>query len=211
MVRFVPDDPFDEFLRVDAVDRLPPRDGLWVAQFQEIVDEARAAYGTAAAAMSIIDDETTPATSRARRRRGQAAPPRARPSATGCIRIYGGLIVGDARPTTGSAASEVRAAMSASTRATGSSGRTAHPSAPLCVFDPEPRDEVDEQDLARLRDLALDRAASHLVAPAGVAAAAPPAARGAAQGRRRSVASSASPKPVRHAQHDPVAGARHGG
>lgn len=155
LVGVVPDDHYDEDLRLDAVDRLPPRDGLWVAQFQRIVDDAREAYGTEAAAMSIIDADfarygVSVGFENKSVRRGQTICNRV-------IRTYGGLIVGDARldlrfqrnPDVRSG--EVR--FYAGYRIESEDGA---PLGSLCVFDPNPRDEVAEQDLVRLRDLAIE-------------------------------------------------------
>jgi GAF domain-containing protein len=156
MVGFLPDDHYDEDLRLDAVDRLPPRDGLWVAQFQRIVDEARAAYGTSCAALTIIDaDHTRYGVTRGLGndkvlRRGQSICNRV-------LRTYGGLIVPDAQldhrfernP-------EVRAGdvrFYAGYRIESEDGA---PLGSLCVFDPTPRHEVSEQDLVALRDLAIE-------------------------------------------------------
>ena len=155
MVDFVPDDHFDEDQRLDAVDRLPPRDGLWVAQFQQIVDEARSAYGTSCAALTIIDADftrygvTTGLENTKVLRRGQSICNRV-------LRTYGGLIVGDAQNDPRFQRNpEVRAGdvrFYAGYRVESQDGA---PLGSLCVFDPTPRDEVAEQDLVRLRDLAI--------------------------------------------------------
>jgi hypothetical protein len=156
MVGFLPDDHYDEDLRLDAVDLLPPRDGLWVAQFQRIVDEARSAYGTSSAALTIIDADFTRYGVTAGfenskvLRRGQSICNRV-------LRTYGGLIVGDAQLDPRFQRNpEVRAGdvrFYAGYRIESSDGA---PLGSLCVFDPTPRDEVGEQDLVALRDLAIE-------------------------------------------------------
>jgi hypothetical protein len=153
MVDFLPDDHYDEDLRLDAVDRLPPRDGLWVARFQRIVDEARAAYGTDAAALSIVDADhsrygVTVGFENKVIKRGQTICNRV-------LRTYGGLIVGDAmadlrfhrNPDVRSG--DVR--FYAGYRIESIDGA---PLGSLCVFDPTPR-TVADQDLVVLRDLAI--------------------------------------------------------
>lgn len=155
MVRFVPDDHYDEDLRLDAIDRLPPRDGLWVAQFQQIVEAARAGYGTEAAALSIVDTDharygVTVGFANKVIRRNQTICNRV-------LRTYGGLIVGDAQldlrfqrnPDVRSG--DVR--FYAGYRIESEDGA---PLGSLCVFDPAPRDGVGEQDLVALRDLAVE-------------------------------------------------------
>jgi len=163
MVGFLPDDHFDEDLRLDAVDVLPPRDGLWVARFQQFVDAARAAYGTSSAALSIIDADharygVTAGFPNKVIKRGQTICNRT-------IRTYGGVIVGDAaldlrfesNPDVRSG--DVR--FYAGYRIESIDGA---PLGSLCVFDPEPR-ETAEEDLVALRD--LGRAAAQPVgAPA---------------------------------------------
>ena len=154
MVRFLPDDHYDEDLRLDAVDSLPPRDGLWVAQFQQIVDDARAAYGTASAALSIVDADSarygvTAGFENKVVRRGQTICNRV-------LRTYGGLIVGDAQ-------ADLRFQRNPDVRSGDVRFYAGHriesadgaPLGSLCVFDPTPRDEVAEQDLVVLRDLAV--------------------------------------------------------
>lgn len=155
MVDFVSDDHYDEDLRLDAVDRLPPRDGLWVAQFQRIVDEARTAYGTTSAALTIIDADftrygvTTGFENSKVLRRGQSICNRV-------LRTYGGLIVGDAQLDLRFQRNpEVRAGdvrFYAGYRVESADGA---PLGSLCVFDPAPRGEVSQQDLVTLRDLAI--------------------------------------------------------
>lgn len=155
MVRFLPDDHHDEDLRLSAVDRLPPRDGLWVAQFQRFVDEAQAAYGTKSAALSIIDADharygVTVGFDNAVIRRGQTICNRV-------LRTYGGLIVGDA-------AEDLRFQRNPDVKSGDVRFYAGHriesedgaPLGSLCVFDPAPRDEVDEADLVALRDLAIE-------------------------------------------------------
>lgn len=154
MVRFLPNDPFDEFSRVDAVGRIGRRYADWADTFQDVVDTARSAYGTPAAAMSIIDDETT----RYFTRSGNVAValPRGKTVCNRVMRIYGGLILGDARlDHRFSGLPEVKTGdvrFYAGYRITDPAGA---PFGALCVFDSEPR-EVAEDDLAKLRDLALD-------------------------------------------------------
>jgi hypothetical protein len=154
VVRFMPDDPFDEFSRVDAVGRLGRRYMDWAGTFQDVVDTARSTYDTPAAAMSIIDDETT----RYFTRSGGVAValPRGKTVCNRVMRIYGGLILGDARlDHRFSALPEVKTGdvrFYAGYRITDPAGA---PFGALCVFDSEPR-EVAEEDLAELRDLALD-------------------------------------------------------
>ena len=153
MVAFLPDDHHDEDLRLDAVDRLPPRDALWVARFQRIVDEARSRYGTSSAALSIIDADharyaVTAGFETRTVKRGQTICNRV-------LRTYGGLIVGDAQadprferyPDVRSG--EVR--FYAGYRIESVDGA---PLGSLCVFDPTPRD-VHDEDLVALRDLAI--------------------------------------------------------
>jgi hypothetical protein len=156
MVEFLPDDHFDEDLRIDAVDRLPPRDGLWVAQFQRIVDEARAAYGTTSAALTIIDADFTRYNVTAGfenskvLRRGQSICNRV-------LRTYGGLLVSDAQLDSRFQRNpEVRdgdVRFYAGYRVESEDGA---PLGSLCVFDPAPRDGVAPQDLTALRDLAIE-------------------------------------------------------
>lgn len=151
MVRFLPDDPYDEFRRVESVDRLDGRYGSATAEFQELVDLARATYGTASAAMSLIDDDRTHYFARS----GGVAEslPRGKTVCNRVIRMYGGLIVGDAAldPRL-NALPEVKTrdvTFYAGYRIEGPDGA---PIGALCVFDPEPRD-VQDADLAPLRDL----------------------------------------------------------
>ncbi|WP_375389904.1 hypothetical protein [uncultured Amnibacterium sp.] len=153
MVRFAPDDPFDEFLRVDAVERIEGRYGVPTAEFQELVELARSTYGTAAAAMSLIDDERTHYFART----GGVAEslPRGKTVCNRVMRLYGGLIVGDAAldPRL-SALPEVRTrdvVFYAGYRIEGPDGA---PLGALCVFDDAPR-VVDDADLAPLRDLVI--------------------------------------------------------
>lgn len=154
MVRFLPDDHFDEDLRLDAVDGLPPRDRRWVAEFQAIVEDAKRAYGTSSAALSIIDADyarygVTVGFPHKVIRRGQTICNRV-------LRTYGGLIVGDAQldlrfqrnPDVKSG--DVR--FYAGYRIEAENGA---PLGSLCVFDPAPRDGVAEEDLVALRDLAV--------------------------------------------------------
>ena len=154
MVRFLPDDHYDEDLRLDAVGRLPPLDGFWVAQFQRIVDDARAAYGTSSAALSIVDADyarygVTAGFENKVIRRGQTICNRV-------LRTYGGLIVGDAQ-------ADLRFQRNPDVR-TGDvrfyagyrvESVDGAPLGSLCVFDPAPREEVTEQDLVALRDFAI--------------------------------------------------------
>src|SRR5205823_4558466 len=95
MVRFLPDDPYDEDRRVDAVLQVGRSYTEWPATFDDLVEAARSTYGTPAAAMSIIDDETT----RYFARSGNVAVslPRGKTVCNRVMRIYGGLILGDAR------------------------------------------------------------------------------------------------------------------
>jgi hypothetical protein len=153
MVRVLPDDHYDEDLRLDAVERLPARDDRWVARFEGIVAEARAAYGTTSAALSIVDADhahysvrialDTPVV-----RRGHTLCNRA-------MRTYGGLIVGDAQDDVRfQGFPDVRRGdlrFWAGHRIESEDGA---PLGTLCVFDAQPR-EVDEQDLVALRDLAV--------------------------------------------------------
>ncbi|MBW4041356.1 MAG: GAF domain-containing protein [Acidobacteria bacterium] len=154
MVRFQPDDPFDEFARVDAVGRIGHRYTEWADTFQDVVEGARATYSTPSAAMSIIDDETT----RYFARSGDVAVslPRGKSVCNRVMRIYGGLILGDARlDHRFSGLPEVKTGdvrFYAGYRITGPDGA---PFGALCVFDSEPRD-VSDDDLTELRDLALD-------------------------------------------------------
>jgi hypothetical protein len=154
MVRFMPNDPYDEFLRVDAVRRVGKRYTEWVDTFQDLVDAARTTYGTPSAAISIIDDETT----RYFARSGNVADALAR-GKTVCnrvMRIFGGLILGDARlDLRFSGLPEVKTGdvrFYAGVRITAPNGA---PFGALCVFDSKPRD-VSDEDLTALRDLALD-------------------------------------------------------
>jgi hypothetical protein len=154
MVRFQPNDPYDEYLRVDAVGAAGKRWTGWVDTFQDLVESARTTYGTPSAAMSIIDDETT----RYFARSGNVAVavPRGKTVCNRVMRIFGGLILGDARlDARFSSLPEVRTGdvrFYAGYRITGPDGA---PFGALCVFDPEPR-EVRDEDLTALRDLALD-------------------------------------------------------
>jgi hypothetical protein len=153
MVHFLPEDPFDELDRVDAVEAVAGRYGSWSSAFQEIVEAARSAYGTSAAAMSLIDDERTHYFARS----GGVAEslPRGKTVCNRVMRRYGGLIVGDAAQDPRLAAlPEVRTrdvVFYAGYRIVDESGA---PLGALCVFDPEPR-AVDEADLAPLRDLVI--------------------------------------------------------
>ena len=153
MVRFLSDDHYDEELRLDAVERLPPRDDAWVARFERIVADAQAAYGTASAALSIVDADHARYSVRIGLddpviRRGHTLCNRA-------LRTYGGLIVGDAQEDLRfQGFPDVRRGdlrFWAGHRIESEEGA---PLGTLCVFDPEPR-EVDEADLVQLRDLAL--------------------------------------------------------
>lgn len=153
MVRFIPDDPFDEFARVDAVEQIADRYGTANAEFQELVELARTTYGTASAAMSLIDDERTHYFARS----GGVAEslPRGKTVCNRVLRLYGGLIVGDAAldPRL-NALPEVRTrdvVFYAGYRIEGPDGA---PLGALCVFDPEPR-AVQDADLAPLRDLVI--------------------------------------------------------
>lgn len=154
MVRFLSNDPFDEFLRVDSVRAVGRRYAEWVDTFQDLVDAARTTYGTPSAAMSIIDDETT----RYFTRSGNVAEslPRGKTVCNRVMRIFGGLILGDARlDHRFSGLPEVKTGdvrFYAGYRITGPDGA---PFGALCVFDSEPR-EVRDEDLTALRDLALD-------------------------------------------------------
>ena len=153
LVRFLADDHYDEELRLDAVDRLPARDGAWAARFERIVAEAQAAYGTASAGLSIVDADharywvqigiDTPVI-----RRSQTLCNRA-------LRTYGGLIVGDAQKDPRfQGFLEVRRGdlrFWAGQRIESEEGA---PIGTLCIFDPEPR-EVADDDLVALRDLAV--------------------------------------------------------
>lgn len=153
MVCFLPDDHYDEDLRLDAIDRLPPRDDLWVARFEQIVADARAAYGTASAALSIVDADHANYSIRI----GLDTPVirRGRTLCNRALRTYGGLIVGDAQD-------DLRfqgfpAVRSGALRFWAGHRIESEDGAPLgtlCVFDAEPR-EVDEADLVALRDLAV--------------------------------------------------------
>jgi hypothetical protein len=153
MVRFLADDHYDEELRLDAVDRLPPRDDAWVARFEQIVADAQAAYGTASAALSIVDADHARYSVRIGLddpviRRGHTLCNRA-------LRTYGGLIVGDAQEDLRfQGFPDVRSGdlrFWAGHRIESEEGA---PLGTLCVFDAEPR-AVDEADLVRLRDLAV--------------------------------------------------------
>lgn len=153
LVRFLADDHYDEELRLDAVDRLPPRDDVWVARFERIVAEARAAYGTASAGLSIVDADHA-------RYRVQVGidNPVIRRSQTLCnraLRTYGGLIVGDAQQDPRfQGFQEVRRGdlrFWAGQRIESEDGA---PLGTLCVFDSAPREVVDG-DLVALRDLAV--------------------------------------------------------
>ncbi|RIX30521.1 GAF domain-containing protein [Amnibacterium setariae] len=153
MVGFLPDDHYDEDLRLDAVDLLPPRDGLWVARFQQFVDEARERYGTSSAALSIIDADharygVTAGFPNKVIKRGQTLCNRT-------IRTYGGVIVGDAsQDLRFEGYPDVRSGdirFWAGYRIESEDGA---PLGSLCVFDAEPRD-VDDADLVVLRDLAI--------------------------------------------------------
>ena len=153
MVRFLADDHYDEELRLDAVDRLPPRDDAWVARFEQIVADAQAAYGTTAAALSIVDADHARYSVRIGLddpviRRGHTLCNRA-------LRTYGGLIVGDAQEDLRfQGFPDVRRGdlrFWAGHRIESEEGA---PLGTLCVFDAEPR-EVDEADLVQLRDLAV--------------------------------------------------------
>jgi hypothetical protein len=154
MVRFLPSDPFDELDRADAVAAVGKRYTAWTETFQDLVEAARSTYGTPAAAMSIIDDETT----RYFTRSGNVAEslPRGKTVCNRVMRIFGGLILGDARlDHRFSGLPEVKTGdvrFYAGYRITGPDGA---PFGALCVFDSEPRDVRDE-DLSALRDLALD-------------------------------------------------------
>lgn len=153
MVRFLPDDPYDEYLRADAVGAIGRRYTGWVGTFQDLVDTARSTYGTPSAAISIIDDETT----RYFARSGSVAVelPRGKSVCNRVMRIFGGLILGDARlDHRFSGLPEVKTGdvrFYAGYRITGPDGA---PFGALCVFDSEPRD-VQDEDLTALRDLAL--------------------------------------------------------
>lgn len=153
MVRFLPDDPYDEFQRVDAVEAMGGRYGAWTSAFQEIVELARTTYGTSSAAMSLIDDERTHYFARS----GGVAEslPRGKTVCNRVMRLYGGLIVGDAAldPRLASLP-EVRTrdvTFYAGYRIEGPDGA---PLGALCVFDPAPR-TVEDRDLAPLRDLVV--------------------------------------------------------
>ncbi|MGT2426163.1 GAF domain-containing protein [Amnibacterium kyonggiense] len=154
LVRSIPDDPFDEFDRVDAVRDVGRRYVDWTAAFQDLVDTARSTYGTRSAAMSIIDDETT----RYFTRSGHVAVelPRGKTVCNRVMRLYGGLIVGDARlDTRFSRLPEVRSGdvrFYAGYRITDPDGA---PFGALCVFDSAVR-TVSDEDLVVLRDLAID-------------------------------------------------------
>lgn len=154
LVRSIPDDPFDEFQRSDVVRAVGRRYVDWAEAFQDVVDAARSTYGTPSAAMSIIDDDTTHYFARS----GNVADelPRGKTVCNRVMRIYGGLIMGDARlDDRFSRLPEVRSGdvrFYAGYRVTGPDGA---PFGALCVFDSAVR-EVDEADLVRLRDLALD-------------------------------------------------------
>lgn len=154
MVRFLPDDPFDEFARVDAVGPTGHHAAGWAEAFQDLVEAARTTYGTPSAALSIIDDETT----RYFARSGNVAValPRGKTVCNRVMRIFGGLILGDARlDQRFSALPEVKTGdvrFYAGYRITDRDGA---PFGALCVFDSSPR-EVREEDLTALRDLALD-------------------------------------------------------
>jgi hypothetical protein len=153
LVRVLADDHYDEELRLDAVDRLPQRDGAWTDRFERIVAEARAAYGTASAGLSIVDADharywvqigiDTPVI-----RRSQTLCNRA-------LRTYGGLIVGDAQQDPRfQGFQEVRRGdlrFWAGQRIESEEGA---PLGTLCIFDPAPR-EVTDDDLVTLRDLAV--------------------------------------------------------
>jgi hypothetical protein len=153
MVRFVSDDAFDDDLRVDTVRALEGRYGVWTDAFQELVDLARSAYGTGSAAMSIIDEERTHYFARS----GNVATtlPRGNTVCNRVMKLYGGLIVGDAALDTRlRMLPEVRTkdvTFYAGYRIEAPDGA---PLGAICVFDPEPRD-VDETDLTALRDLAI--------------------------------------------------------
>lgn len=153
MVRFLPDDAFDDDLRVDTVRALEGRYGSWSEAFQQIVELARRAYGAGSAAMSIIDEERTHYFARS----GSVATtlPRGNTVCNRVMRLYGGLIVGDA-------ALDPRLRMLPEVRTRDVTFYAGYrieapdgaPLGAICVFDPEPRD-VDERDLAALRDLAI--------------------------------------------------------
>lgn len=153
MVRFLPDDPFDDDLRVDTVRALEGRYGVWTEAFQEIVDLARRTYGTGSAAMSIIDEERTHYFARS----GAVATtlPRGSTACNRVMRLYGGLIAGDAsldvRLRTLPEVRTGQVAFYAGYRIEAPDGA---PLGALCVFDPAPR-EADDRDLAALRDLAI--------------------------------------------------------
>lgn len=153
VMRLLSDDHYDEDRRLDAVDRLPPRDEAWVARFERIVADAQAAYGTASAALSIVDADHANYSVRIGLdspviRRGQTLCNRA-------MRTYGGLIVGDAQEDLRfQGFPDVRSGdlrFWAGHRIESEEGA---PLGTLCVFDSEPR-AVDETDLVALRDLAV--------------------------------------------------------
>ncbi|GAA2752005.1 hypothetical protein [Amnibacterium kyonggiense] len=154
LVRSIADDPFDELDRVDVVRGVGRRYIDWAETFQDVVEAARSSYRTPSAAMSIIDDETT----RYFARSGNVADelPRGKTVCNRVMRLYGGLIMGDARlDTRFSRLPEVRSGdvrFYAGYRITGPDGA---PFGALCVFDSAVR-TVSDEDLVELRDLALD-------------------------------------------------------
>jgi hypothetical protein len=154
MVRFLPDDPYDEYRRVDAVGAARKRSAAWADRFQDLVETARSTYGTRSAAISVIDDDTTRYV--ARSGNVAVARPRGKTVCNRVMRIFGGLILGDAQlDPRFSGLPEVRAGsvrFYAGYRITGPDGA---PFGALCVFDSEPR-VVQDEDLAALRDLAMD-------------------------------------------------------
>ena len=154
LVLTVPNDPFDEFDRVETILRVGRRYSDQAAAMQDLVEAARAQYGTPSAALSLIDDETT----RYFARSGNVADllPRGKTVCNRVMRLSGGLIMGDARlDDRFSRLPEVRSGdvrFYAGYRITGPDGA---PFGALCVFDSHVR-EVEDRDLSPLRDLALE-------------------------------------------------------
>ncbi len=143
----------DERKRQAAVRRLGPVDAEWGAMFDRIVGFAARAYGARSAGISIMD--ATQARYVTRRGIDVDSVAREQTMCDVAMRMYGGIIVGDARADERFRDFEsVRAGavrFYAGYRVTSPDGQ---PLGTLCVFDPDPR-PVLSQDIHLLRDFAL--------------------------------------------------------